>query len=143
MSWLPRHTVLVPIDFSEDSFAALQTARELADEPGYLHVIHVLPVLEPNEPGIIWSTVDDDSRSRHATAALKKELVQRGCDDGMHVVIRFGNPGHEIARYAKQVNAGLVVLSSRGRTGLEHLLLGSVAERVVHLVHCPVLVLKK
>jgi len=143
MTWLPRNTVVVPIDFSDDSFAALQTARELAHEPGHLHLIHVLPVLDPLEPGIIWSTVDDESRSQHATDALRQELVRRECDDGMHVAVRFGNPGNEIARYAKEVNAGLIVVSSHGRTGLRHLFIGSVAERIVHLAHCPVLVLKK
>ena len=143
MNWLPRHVVIVPVDFSEDSFAALATARELADDPAHVHVIHVLPPLEPADPGVIWATVDDESRTRHATAALQKELAERDCDVGTQTAIRFGDPGHEITRYAQQTDAGLVIISSHGQTALQHLLIGSVAERVVRLAHCPVLVLKK
>ncbi len=59
------------------------------------------------------------------------------------MVIRFGDPGHEIARYAEQISAGLIVVSSHGTSGLERLLIGSVADRVVRLARCAVLVLKK
>ena len=58
MDWLPRKTVVVPIDFSDDAFAALETARELAAGEADLHVIHVLPLMEATDPGIIWSTVE-------------------------------------------------------------------------------------
>lgn len=142
MSWPLRKTVLVPIDFSEHSFAALGTARELVDEPGHLHVIHVLPHLEPADPGMIWETVDSRSRTEHAEKALRKELDKRGCEAG-EVEIRFGDPGHEIAQYAEQISAALIVVSSRGRSGLERLLIGSVADRVVRLAPCAVLVLKR
>jgi hypothetical protein len=47
--------VVVPIDFSDDSFAALDTAAELAADKADLRVIHVLPELEPAEPGVIWN----------------------------------------------------------------------------------------
>ncbi len=142
MTWLPGKTIVVPLDFSDDSFAALDTAREMAGDPDDLRVIHVLPILEANDPGVIWDTVDDESRRRHATEALQKEFAGRGCE-AMPVEIRFGDPGHEIAHYADQVEAGLIVLSSHGKSALRHLLIGSVAERVVRLAHCPVLVLKK
>jgi len=142
MHWLPRKTVVVPIDFSDDAFAALKTAGELATDQADLHIIHVLPLMEPTDPGIIWATVDDGSRRDHASKALRQELTDRGFD-GIDMVIRFGDPGHEIANYAAEVKAGLVVVSSHGQTALRHLLIGSVAERVVRLAHCPVLVLKQ
>ena len=142
MNWLPRKTVVVPIDFSDDSFAGLATAVEMVDDPANLHVVHVLPNLEPMDPGVIWQTIDDDSRSEHAEKALRRELSDRKCD-GVQVVIRFGDPGHEIAQYAKELDAGLVVVTSHGQTALKHLLIGSVAARVVRLAHCPVLVLKE
>ena len=141
-SWLPRNTVVVPIDFSDDSFTALETAQELVDEPATLQLVHVLPVLEANDPGVIWATIDDESRGEHATEALRKELVQRGFGQ-TQVAVRFGNPGHEIASYADEVDADLIVLSSHGQSAWQHLLIGSVAERVVRLAQCPVLVLKK
>ncbi len=142
MTWLPGKTIVVPLDFSDDSFAALETAREMAGDPDDLRVIHVLPILEANDPGVIWSTIDDESRRSHATEALQKEFAQRGCE-AMPIEIRFGDPGHEIAHYADQVEAGLIVLPSHGKSALQHLLIGSVAERVVRLAHCAVLVLKK
>ena len=133
--------MVVPVDFSDDSFAAMQAAREMVDDPAHLHAVHVLPTLEPNDPGVIWNAIDDESRSRHAGDALRKELAERG-HQGMQVAICFGDPGHEIARYAKNVGAALVVTACHGQSGLKHLLIGSVAERVVRLAHCPVLVLK-
>jgi len=109
MNWLPRQIVVVPIDFSDDSFAALETACELAGDPSHVHVIHVLPILEPAEPGIIWHTIDDESRSNHAQEALRKELRRRGRESD-RIVVRFGDPGQEIAHYAEQVGAGLIVV---------------------------------
>ena len=142
MTWLPRQTVVVPIDFSDASFMAIDTACELADDPGHVHLIHVLPVLEPTEPGVIWQTIDDAGRSRHAEDALKKELAKRG-HEKVQAATRFGDPGNEIARYAEEKNAGLIVMPSHGRSGLQRLLIGSVAERTLRLAKCPVLVLKK
>jgi nucleotide-binding universal stress UspA family protein len=143
MNWLPRKTVVVPVDFSEDAMAALATAREMVKDPTHLHVIHVLPLLEVTDPGVIWETIDDESRRKHAEKALREELERLNVDKGVCMVVRFGDPGHEIVDYAEQVEAGLVVVSSHGRSGLRRLLLGSVAERVVRLAHCPVLVLKR
>ena len=141
MKWLPRKTVVVPIDFSDDSFASLETAREMADDTSAIHVVHVLPILEAADPGVIWQTIDDRSRARHAAEAIESELKTRAWHD-MHIEVLFGDPGHEIAAYAESLDAGLVVIASHGQGRLKHILLGSVAERVVRLVHCPVLVLK-
>lgn len=142
MTWLPRKTVVVPIDFSDDSFAALDTAAELVANPADLYVLHVLPELEPADPGVIWHTVDNESREKHATEALRAELLKRG-HEGVSIRICFGNAGHEIAECAEELDAGLIVVPSHGRTALKRILLGSVAERVVRLARCPVLVLKR
>ena len=56
--------------------------------------------------------------------------------------VRFGDPGREIAAFAESQHADLIVMPSHGRTGLSRILIGSVAERVVRLAHCPVLILK-
>ncbi len=55
---------------------------------------------------------------------------------------RYGNPATEICRYARKQNIDLLVLGTQGRTGLSHLLVGSVAERVVRISHCPVLTVR-
>lgn len=142
MNWPPRSTVVVPFDFSEHSRAALATAREVVQDLAKVHVVHVLPVMEVTDPGVIWETIDDRSRREHAEAAIVEELRREGLGEPIHVAIRFGDPGHEIVAFADEIEAGLIIVSSHGRAGLRHLLLGSVAERVVRLAHCPVLVLK-
>ena len=60
--------------------------------------------------------------------------------DNLKLVIRVGNPSIEIVDYAKKNNIDLIVIASHGRTGLNRFLLGSVAEKVVRLAQCPVLV---
>jgi nucleotide-binding universal stress UspA family protein len=142
MSWLPRKKIVVPIDFSVESFAALDISLELVDNSRDLHLIHVLPIITPNEPGVVWEMIDDPSRADHAKEALLAKLAGRGIDSSQ-IVILFGDPGHQIADYAQEIYADLIILSSHGQTGLTRLLLGSVAEKVVRLAHCPVLVLKK
>lgn len=141
MSWIPKQTVVVPFDFSERSIPAVDTALELVAQPSGIHVIHVLPTLEPSEPGVIWSTIDNSGRTHHAEEAMKAKLA-----DAMYQSINFdveiGDPGHEVAEYAKRVSAELIVLPSHGRTGISRLFIGSVAERIVRLAHCPVLVLR-
>ena len=52
MSWLPRNRVVVPYDFSDESFEAISLGHQLVDEPGHLHVVHVLPELTATEPGV-------------------------------------------------------------------------------------------
>ena len=142
MPWLPKKSIVVPIDFSEDSVGAVDTALDLIDAAANLHLIYVLPVMEPAEPGVIWTTIDDESRAHHAEMALRERLADAKYKD-LNITIAFGDPGHEIADHAKEVKAELIVLPSHGRTGLTRLLLGSVAEKVVRLAHCPVLVLRK
>jgi nucleotide-binding universal stress UspA family protein len=142
MSWLPKRSVVVPVDFSDESFGAVDLALSLVDEGTHVHVIHVLAPLAPTEPGVIWSTVDDASRIAHAREALAGRLSDakyRGID----IEIDIGDPGQQIADFAQQEGADLIVLPSHGRTGLGRLLIGSVAERVVRLAHCPVLVLRR
>ena len=134
--------MVVPIDFSDDSNAALGTAIEMVADRADLRVIHVLPPLEPAEPGVIWHTIDDAGRKQHAAEALEVELVKRGYG-GLAVQICIGDPGHKIVDYAEEGEAGLIVIPSRGKSALSRLLLGSVAERVVRLARCPVLVLKR
>ena len=72
-------------------------------------------------------------------------LRERLDDDkykSVQIDIVFGDAGHEIANLAERRGAELIVLPSHGRTGIKRLLIGSVAERVVRLAHCPVLVLR-
>ena len=138
MSWLPKQTVVVPTDFSPESFDAVETALTLVDRPEHLHVIHVLPVLQVTEPGVVWDVIDDEGRREHAAAALRVRYSGPKYQ-GLNVVVEVGDPGHEVTEYAQKKHADLIVLPSHGRTGIKHLLLGSIAEKVVRLAECPVL----
>lgn len=141
MSWLPKQSIVTPVDFSEQSLAAVELALGLVEDTSQLHVIHVLPYISAIEPGVVWSTVEDEPRCRHAETALKKFLADPKYEKvQLHSMI--GDPGQEIAEFAEKNGAELIILPSHGRTGLRRLLIGSVAERVVRLAHCPVLVLR-
>ena len=140
MKFPTQNPVVVPVDFSEPSLAAVEVARTLVDAPSHLHVIHVLPPISPMDPGVVWDAWNDASRAEHAKNALRERL---GADAGEYGIdVRVGDPAREIAERAKELQAGLIVLPSHGRTGAARLLIGSVAERVVRHAHCPVLVLR-
>lgn len=140
MSWQIEGPIVVPIDFSDASFAALAKALELSSGPAALALIHVLPAIGASDPGVTWGAIDDDHRRATATEALRERAGPSYAESEAVVVI--GDPGSEIADYAEQSGADLIVLPSHGRRGARRLLLGSVAERVVRLAHCAVLVLK-
>ena len=141
MSGLAAERVLVPVDFTDESLAAVDKALEIAGNASGVHIVHVLPDLNPGEPGVIWNVINDDGRAEHVKNAIGKRLD----DDkykGVETHVAFGDPGSQIARMSETVGADLIVLPSHGRSGLSRLLLGSVAERVLRLAHCPVLVLR-
>jgi nucleotide-binding universal stress UspA family protein len=142
MAWLEKERVVVPIDFSEDSFNALDVAREFVKEASKLHLIHVTRPWSEHEIGGSWGTQTEEER----IAAIKKIMNEKlqGTDyQDAQIVIHFGSPPVEITEYAEECGAELIVMPSHGRTGLKHLALGSVAERVVRMAHCPVLVLRR
>jgi nucleotide-binding universal stress UspA family protein len=141
MSWLPKQRVVVPVDFSKESLAAVDAALEIAAGPASIHVVHVLPELVVIEPSVAWATIDDEDRVRNTENQLR-ETFAADKYRGIAVKVLVGDPGHSIADYAQEAQAELIVLPSHGRTGLKRMLIGSVAERVVRLAHCPVLVIR-
>jgi len=141
MPWLPKKCVVVPFDFSEQSARGLETAGEMVDDVAHLHVLHVLPKIPVAEPGVVWTSIDDEARSRHAEMAFRDGFAaSRFCRADFHV--RIGDAGSEIAKFAEQLEADLIVMPSHGRSGIPRVLIGSVAERVLRLAHCPVLILR-
>ena len=136
-----KQRVVVPIDFSEEAFSALDTALEIVEDPKYITIVHVLQDLHPAEFGEVYNTVTPESREHHIRAALKERLADAKYRD-IGVQVRFDEPAPGIAEFAQEHNADLIVLPCHGRTGFKRLLIGSVAERVVRLAHCPVLVLR-
>ncbi len=142
MKWPVTNAIVVPVDFSDLSKEALDAALELADPAAQIRVLHVLPHLSPSEPVLVWEKIDDELRSRHAKTALREWLADEKYRK-IQLDVAFGDPGHEIARFAEQVHADLIVMPSHGRSGMARILIGSVAERTLRLAPCPVLVLRK
>jgi nucleotide-binding universal stress UspA family protein len=142
MNWLPKKKVIVPVDFSDESFLAIGTALQLVADPTHLMIVHVLPEVSNLEPTEAWHNIDSTNRVRHVAKVVRERLDQAG-HDKLLLEVLVGDPGHEIADLAVRQRADLIVLPSHGRTGIRRLLIGSVAERVVRLAHCPVLVLRK
>jgi nucleotide-binding universal stress UspA family protein len=141
MAWLPKKKVIVPFDFSDNSLAAVDTALQLVADPSHVTVANVLQDLSPLEPSEVWNTIDTATRIRHVATALRERLRDKKYEK-IQIDVSMGDPGHEIADLAEREHADLIVLPSHGRRGLTRLLIGSVAERIVRLAHCPVLVLR-
>ena len=141
MTWNGKQSVVVPVDFSPASIAAVDAAREFVTDGSHLHVIHVLPALSANDPAVLWGGVTEEAAREHVEQKFG-ELLSSARYDGHSEEIAFGSVPGEICTYAEKVGADLIVLPSHGESGIRRLLIGSVAERVVRHAHCPVLVLR-
>jgi nucleotide-binding universal stress UspA family protein len=135
--------ILVATDFSTHSDAALAYAIGLAKRVGakldLLHAYHVaLPIGMPNQvavPPQFWTDV------RNAAERRLQEELQKPKAEGVECEAHVTPlpPAPAIADTAEEIGADLIVLGTRGKTGLKHVLLGSVAERTLRLATCPVL----
>jgi len=139
-------TILVPIDFSEHADLALETAIQLArDSGGRLQLLHAyeiplgtIPPYGVAIPDSLLTDVRDAAARRLAKAASKVEAAGVACE----TQVLHASPAEAIAEAARVCGADLIVMGTRGLTGLRHVLLGSVAERTVRLAPCPVLTVK-
>ncbi len=141
-NWPPSRCIVVPIDHSEASYLAAETARQMVSDPAVVKLVYVLEPLSSVAPGVLVGELNDQKRATAVREAVAKELDKRGLT-GTQLAIRFGSPGLTICDFAAEVDAELVVLPSHGRSGIKRLLLGSVAETVIRHAHCPVLVLRR
>lgn len=142
MNLFSTNRVLVPIDFSPESFQALTDTLEFIQDPTHVYVLHVLSPLNPVEPGMVWHTTDNELRQQNVSEAFQQQFDHPDIDK-INFSVKIGSPSSEILDYAKEQEIELIVIPSHGRTGLNRFLLGSVAERVVRFAHCPVLVLRR
>ena len=140
------HRILVPIDFSEHSQHALDRAVELARTfDAELHLLHCYAI----GPGAftLYGVAIPESFEHEFRAAAAKQLAEwggkaraAGCRVQEHLSARM--PAEEIAAIARDVGADLIVIGTRGLSGIKHVLLGSVAERTIRIAPCPVLTVK-
>ena len=139
-------TIAVAVDFSDHADAAVDTAIELAKGLGAeIHVIHAfdlrVPMITPYEVAIPEPYIE---QSREAAAAKLAEVVDTVRKAGVKVGSQLvgSPPPAAIVEAAERVGADLIVMGTRGNTGLKHLLLGSVAEQTLRLAHCAVMTVK-
>ena len=142
MNWQPKSTVVVPIDFSGHCVEAVRTALQYVEQPAHVHLIHAVVPLESNSPAVLWGEIDQASREQRVREYFA-DYTRENNFPGITVVVRTGTPGETITDYAADAKADLIVISSHGYGGVKRLLLGSVAERVLRLAICPVLVLPR
>ena len=133
---------LVPIDFSEDSLQAFRTACELARR--FAAKLDLLNVIEPLPPAADLMLINayDDIR-RDAEEDLAKLPCAELPADSVQRFVRVGYAAQTITDFARGEGIDLIVIGTCGRTGLAHLLMGSVAERVVRTAPCPVFVARR
>jgi len=141
-------SILVPVDGSAHSRYALEVAANLVDsEHGLLHVLNVqeTPLAEDtlgHLAGAPARNADDAVQSSGETiiADVRKDI---GLDaDQMRPLVRSGRPAEVITSEAERLGVGAIVLGSRGISGIESLLLGSVSHRVLRDAHCRVIVVR-
>jgi nucleotide-binding universal stress UspA family protein len=140
--------ILLPTDFSECSAAAQRYACAFADQfQAELHVLHVIQDLAPMmpEPGVGLPSFGNYVRElEEAAQNMLERLIDPAWAAGKTIIrgVRHGPPFLEITRYAKEKRTELIVIGTHGRTGLAHVFMGSVAEKVVRKAPCPVLTVR-
>ena len=143
----PFNKILTAIDFSENSDYAFDYALTLAKQfDSQLTVVHVI-----NEPvdlrGFYVPHISFEQLEKEIEEGAEK-MMAKFCSSKMGDFTNFttsivtGIPYEEIIRSAQEANASLIVIGTHGRTGLDHLIFGSTAERVVRGASCPVLTIR-
>jgi nucleotide-binding universal stress UspA family protein len=141
----PVSPVVVGYDFSRSAAAALHRAVALAARVP-IHVLHVVCVIDPKAAVPSLPTYDgiDDMYAARVQAALaaeiQAELDQTEVSGRVHFFVhaRIGHAAREIVELAREVAADLIIVGSKGLTGVERMLVGSTAERVVREAGCTV-----
>ena len=151
MKTLNVQNIVVPIDFSKMSVQAIHVAKRLAQRfSASIHLAHVrhlnyaADLMAPVPPMVPFAfTPYEHDAARSVLKELEEVASECGVSSATCDVLSGAPPFDEICRLAKTVSAGLVVMTTHGRTGLKHVFLGSTAERIVQHSSCPVLVTRR
>jgi nucleotide-binding universal stress UspA family protein len=140
------HTVVVAVDFSENSKTAVRMAAELVRlRHGRVHLLHVVPDVfhapwMAEAPGVDFDRLREqwveDARTQLVTLAAGEGLDPRH----VTIAIAVGAPAMQVVQYAKEHAADTIVLGSHGHGPIRRFMLGSVADRVLRHATCPVTV---
>jgi universal stress protein A len=138
--------ILCPIDFSEISAKAMEYAVFLAShhhaELLLMHVVEYLQEFEHYQILVFTPQELAEEMEKQAYEELTKLAEQIKKTIKVETVVRQGKAFVEIIKEAKEKDMDLIVMASHGRTGVSHMLMGSVAEKVVRKAHCPVLIVR-
>ncbi len=137
----PIKTILVPIDFSEGSDGALKYAMMIARTvKARIILVHAI---QPYTYGMTetFNLVDHYGALKTISGPMLEQVRKKVMQQGVSVEtdLLTGSAHREIIEKARRAKADLIVMGTHGRTGVEHFLMGSVAEKVVRLSACPVL----
>lgn len=143
MPFFPVKCVVVPIDFSESSVAAVETALEVVAEPADVHVLHVVLPSSNFSPEGEWAPLHEGEAVETIPRKELLDYLEQRRFDGVTPAIEFGDPASTIVAYAREHNANLIVIPSHGHHGLKRLVRGSVAEQILRHCECAVLVLHR
>jgi nucleotide-binding universal stress UspA family protein len=139
--------ILVPVDFSQHSQQALEEAISLAkvfdSEVHLLHCYQIHPAAVSPYGIVIPENFEHDVRmaALRRLAEWREKVAAAGCKVQEHISAHF--PTEEIAAVAEKIGADLIVMGTRGLSGIKHVLLGSVAERTIRAAPCPVLTVRR
>lgn len=140
-------SILVPIDFSDNSKKALRYAIPFAQQfnASLILVYIVEPTIYPSDFGFGQIGFPDVERELHEKAlgemsALSAALIPKTMKTS--TIVGTGIPFVEITQYAKEQEVDMIIVATHGRTGVEHILFGSTAEKIIRKAPCPVLVVR-
>ncbi len=135
--------ILIPIDMSVYSLVAVQYGQEIATLfDAEIVTLYVEEHDRKKESGA-KPFQPEPSRRKEIVEAIQRLLINHNMvARSMRIEVRFGSAVREIVHAAEELGADLIVMSTHGRTGLRHVLMGSVAEKVVRFAKCPVLTVK-
>ncbi len=141
--------ILVPIDFSDSSLKALRYALGFAEQfSAGIVLLHVVePKLYPVDFLIVPPEMEEANvklahAAREKLSSMAAELREKHYLQA-DALVRQGNPAVEIAKVARSLDADLIVIATHGYTGLKHVYLGSVTEKITRHATCPVLVVRE
>jgi len=108
-----------------------------------IRLIHVTEYPTAYEYGVVWDVIGEDLITKRIHESYRDAIKERPEFEGIELHILFGNPAQQICDYAANLSAGLIVMSSHGRSGVAKFFLGSVADRVLRDAPCPVLIFRE